>query len=754
MRLRIILALSFLSVFCHAQQSTIKGIVSCNGKPVEFAHIWIKNTNTGTTTGINGKFEITNLDKGSYKLNISCLGYLKDSIEIHLGSAETKSIQIKLKEEELNLDEVVVTGTLKETYISESPVAIEIITPKLFEKNPSPTIFESLNMVNGVRPQMQCNVCNTGDIHINGMEGPYTMVMIDGMPIVSALGSVYGLMGIPNSIIQRVEIQKGPASTLYGSEAVGGLINIITKSAVNAPVFSIDIFGTSYSEFNGDASVKYKAGKKISGIFSGNIFHFDKKWDVNNDHFTDVTLQKRYAAFNKFTYQHKSGKTSHLALRYYYEDRWGGETNWTPNYRGSDSIYGESIYTNRFELIGSSPLSFLGSNTQLLYSVNRHVQNSAYGTTPFLAEQFIGFGQITKNIIKKRHDLMMGMAIRYTFYDDNTVITQNENTDGNIFNQPTITYLPGFFIQDEYIASEKDKILAGMRYDYNSHHGNIFSPRINWKHTFNDFNTLRFGIGNGYRVVNLFSEDHAAFNGAREVVITENLRPEQSWNANLNYSTFISVKNGFLSIDGNLFYTYFSNKIVADYFTDHNKVIFENLHGHGINRGAGIQIHGTFGKHIKMLAGLTYTDVYLKEKDSLNNEIISRQVQTPPLTANFVAGYNFLKLKMNIDISSNIYSPMLLPVLPNDFRPDHSPWFCLMNIQITKEIKTKWQIYGGVKNLLNFMPQNPIMRPFDPFDRNVNDPKNNPNGYTFDPGYNYAPVQGIRGFAGIRYKFN
>ena len=115
-----------------------------------------------------------------------------------------------------------------------SPIPVEVYSPAYFKKNPSPNIFESLQMVNGVQPQLNCNVCNTGDIHINGMEGPYTMILIDGMPIVSSLSTVYGLAGIPNSMVKRIEIVKGPASTLYGSEAVGGLINIITKDAAGS----------------------------------------------------------------------------------------------------------------------------------------------------------------------------------------------------------------------------------------------------------------------------------------------------------------------------------------------------------------------------------------------------------------------------------------------------------------------------------------------------------------------------------------
>jgi len=126
------------------------------------------------------------------------------------------------------MDEIVITGTLKAVSRLDSSVPVEVYSPAFFKKNPTPNIFESLQNVNGVRPQINCNVCNTGDIHINGLEGPYTLVLIDGMPIVSGISTVYGLSGIPNSLIEKIEIVKGPASSLYGSEAVGRLINIIT----------------------------------------------------------------------------------------------------------------------------------------------------------------------------------------------------------------------------------------------------------------------------------------------------------------------------------------------------------------------------------------------------------------------------------------------------------------------------------------------------------------------------------------------
>lgn len=754
MKIKLIIGIIFSigSTILHAQQSKVSGIIiNQQGEPASFVKLMITGTQLGAVTDQDGKFEIKGIPAGTHHLTARFTGMETIDTTLVFTTDTHHQLSLTMQSTANELEEVVITGTLKEISRDESPVAIEVITPLLFQKNPTPSIFESLSMVNGVRPQLQCNVCNTGDIHINGMEGPYTMVMIDGMPIMSALGTVYGLMGIPNSIIDRVEIQKGPASTLYGSEAVGGLINVITKTPKNAPIFSFDITGSTYQDFNSDIGVRYKLGKSGSGLFSGNVFYFNHLWDINEDNFTDVTLQKRYAAFNKISFTHKSGNTSSIAFRYFYENRWGGQLNWTEDWRGSDSIYGESIFTHRIELIGSSPVGFLGKGAKIQYSYNTHLQNSAYGNTPYSATQHIGFLQIIKNFTTLRHDVMSGIAVRYTYYDDNTMITQTKDSL-NPQNKPSQTYLPGIFIQDEIKLNEKNNLLAGVRYDYNNHHGHVVSPRLNWKWSMNKYHILRVGIGNGYRVVNLFSEDHAAFSGAREVVIVDDLKPERSWNGTINMSSYINFAGGFLNIESSLFYTYFCNKIVADYFSNANQVIFDNLDGYGVTQGAGLMAHCSFTIPLKIIIGATFTDVHIWEHDENGVLVKTEQVHAPPLTGNFVVGYTFKKIKLGLDLTGNVYSPMLLPVLPNDYRPDHSPWFSLLNIQVTKDFNSGLKLYCGVKNLLNFIPdEDPIMRPFDPFDKNVNDPVNNPNGYTFDPGYNYAPLQGIRFFAGVRF---
>ena len=151
-----------------------------------------------------------------------------------------------------------------------------------------------------------------------------------------------------------------------------------------------------------------------------------------------------------------------------------------------------------------------------------------------------------------------------------------------------------------------------------------------------------------------------------------------------------------------------------------------------------------------MILGVTYMDVYQMEENTTGQLKKSVQLHAPKWSGNFVVSYT-LPMQLTVDFTGKINGPMRLPVLPNDYRPEYSPWYCIANIQLTKKFNKGIEIYGGVKNLLNFVPANPIMRPYDPFDKYVNDPINNPYGYTFDPAYNYASLQGIRGFAGVRY---
>jgi outer membrane receptor for ferrienterochelin and colicins len=645
------------------------------------------------------------------------------------------------------MEEVVVSGSLKPMRRSESVVPVELISYKFFQKNPTPSLFEAVGLLNGVQSQINCNVCNTGDIHINGMEGAYTMILIDGMPIVSSLSTVYGLSGIPNSMIDRIEVVKGPASSLYGSEAMGGIINVITKNASLAPKLSVDVMATSWQEYNADIAGKFSIGKNVQSLAGLNYYRFQKPIDKNNDGFTDLTLQNRLSLFNKWNRQRKEGRIASLGLRYVNEDRWGGQTNWTQSFRGGDSIYAEQVGTKRWEIIGQYQLPFKEKiMTQISY--NWHDQNSVYGTTPYIALQQVAFAQAYwDKQLGRSHSFLLGSSIRYTHYDDNSPATASPDGKNNA---PSKIILPGVFIQDEWTLNLKTKLLSGYRLDYNQNHGLVHSPRLAVKYTPNYTHTFRASAGTGFRVVNLFTEDHAALSGARSVLITEALKPEKSYNSNLNYLLRLASGSGPMSIDVTGFYSYFTNKIVGDFDSDPQKIIYKNLNGHAVSRGISINVDKSFTFPLKITLGLSYMNVLLHQQDS-NGQLQSiQQLHAPTWSGNCIASYTPHK-KWIIDFIAKWTGPMRLPILAHDFRPEYSPWFCIANLQLTYKVNKQIEIYMGVKNLLNFVPQNPIMRPFDPFDKNINDPLSNPKGYTFDPSYNYASLQGVRGFLGLRY---
>jgi outer membrane receptor for ferrienterochelin and colicins len=745
-------------------QGVVEGKVLNGSEPVAGATIAfgsIKKISDST-----GAFYFEGINAGKYQLHVSAIGFEPYHQTIKVDKEEVTGLTIQLQSHISSLDAVVITGTMKPVQRLESPIAVEVYSPQFFKKNPSPSLFEALQNVNGVRPQINCNVCNTGDIHINGLEGPYTMVTIDGMPIVSSLSSVYGLFGIPSQLIERVEIVKGPASGLYGSEAIGGLINIITKSPDKAPKLSVNLMSTSWKEHNVDLGYRFKAGKSNS-LLGLNYFNYTNPVDNNGDNFTDATLQHRISVFNKWSFQRQQSRLASLAFRYFYEDRWGGEMQWNKTFRGGDSVYGESIYTNRWEAIGNYQLP-VREKLLFSFSATAHNQNSYYGTTPYMGDQKILFGQLLWDKQVGAHNGLIGVATRYNYFDDNTTATVDTLSK---INQPEKYFIPSLFIQDEWKLHLRHSLLFGLRYDHHPVHKTILTPRLAYKWSLNERQVLRLNGGTGFRVVNIFPEDHAALTGARAVEIKEKLQPERSYNVNLNYTHKIGTASRSLHLDASVWYSYFRNQIIADYDTDPNKIVYDNLDGHSLSKGFTLNLELNYLNRLKGLIGVTLQDVAKVEQDNRGKEIKTRPLLTESWSGTWSLSYSFPTAGLTIDYTGNIYGPMDLPLASRyDPRKSTSPVWSIQNIQCTKWVSKNVEAFAGVKNLLNWTPAKNnafiIARSHDPFDKQLDydgdgatdvdangevlRTATNPYGLTFDPSYVYAPNQGLRVFGGVR----
>jgi len=699
-----------------------------------------------TLSSADGGYYFDNVRPGKYLLSISSPGFVafRDSIEILEGLNEMHDIS--LKPLELKLNEIVISASFKESERSESPVPVEIYRAAVLQKNPGSCLFDIASMINGLRPQITCNICQAGDIRINGMEGPYSLILIDGMPIVSGLSSVYGMNGIPAGLLDRLEVVKGPASTLYGSEAMAGLINVVTKKPGNSLKAGLEHFSTSWLEHQSDLWVQLPFLSKHSVATGISHYLYNNKIDNNSDGFMDLPLQQRLSVFNSWRFSIKEARYLQIAARYFSENRGGGQLNWTPEYAGSDSIYGESVSINRWELLASQQLP-IKENISWQFSWNHHRQNSFYGLMPFNAEQTVMFGQIYLNHkIGSKHNLLAGAGIRYNDYEDDSPATA-----GTSYTDVSRRLLPGLFVQNEWQAPSNLKVLAGYRSDYDPVHGIVHSPRLAFHFKRSGGHEWRAGYGTGYRVVNLFTEDHAALSGSRDVVVLENLKPERSWNIHAEHRLELSEEKYGLIINSQLFYTHFSNRIIGDFDTDPQKILFRNLSGFAFTAGGAGNISLNLNENWSFSAGITYNDVMLVSSEAGDVRSGKRQLYSPRWSGVWEAGYTF-STETRVDITSNWYGSMRLPIQKNDFRSEYSPQVHLINLKLSHPVHQKLNLWMGIKNLLNVTGRNPIMRPFDPFDKKAADTIANPRSYTFDTAYNYAPLQGIRFYVGFSLK--
>jgi len=737
-------------------QSLLSGLVSSNKEAIPYANVYLEGTQDGTFTDENGRFELATELTGDFTLIVSAVGFQQVQRDVSLPRSEYHLGELVLKEDALGLQEVVISGTMEETFVSMSPVKVDVVTEKFLRNTISPTnLVEAIAMVNGVQEVVACGVCYTNSISINGLPGQYTAVLVDGSPIYGNLASVYGLNGIPTQLIDRFEVIKGPSSTLYGSEAMAGVINIITKDPAEQPKLSIDLMATSHLESFGNIAFSGKAGKfnTSSGI---NYAYINDFVDRNGDGFGDVAAMDRLSLFSKWSMQRKSGKKFTIAGKAYFEDRRNGLEQYMSdrNYReirGNDSIYGESIYTDRYELFGTYEFNS-SQHLQLDYSLSSHNQDSYYGADRYKAKQHIAFTNLLWRKQFGSHRILGGLTNRWQYYDDNTVATEDFNGD----NRPDNQYIPGVFAQDEWTISDKLTLLPGMRLDYYDSHGLISSPRLSLKFNPAPFTTFRINSGTGFKIVNLFTEDHAFITGQREVVIEEELLPEQSYtiSSNLNHVYTVGESQGMADID--IFYTHFTNKILPDYETP-GQIIYANSDGDVTTFGISASVTHQFTFPLSLKMGLNFQDVQQQERGD-NGDFESRPVEYSTAWSGLgTANYKFKRLGLNLAYTLRFNGPMYLPevfdldnqgqLLPIA-RSRYSAPFSVHNIQITKDFSSDLSIYLGVSNIFDYI------QPITPL-TGFNDPTTAP-GFSdfFDTSYNFAPLNGREIYLGVRFSVN
>lgn len=698
-------------------------VVQDSGDPVPYATVQVAGTQRGVIADADGRFMILDLDPGTHPLLVSAQGFGARERPVRTGTQVTT---ITLSADPVALEAITVTGTMKSTSVARSPVKVSVVPQAVLQRNATNSLVEAVSFANGLYQQVDCGVCYTNNLRINGMEGPYTAVLVDGMPIMSSLASVYGLNGINPALIEQVEIIKGPSSTLYGSEAMAGVINVITKDPRFAPRFALDAWGTTDAEGNLDFALATGPGD-VSGVLSGNVAYNSRFVDGNGDGFSDFPLNRRGVVFGKVDWSPEGQRRATLTAKYLYEDRFGGVEAWTPADRGSSSVYGESIYTNRVEMLGSYRPRWSDA-VRFEGSYSWHDQDSWYGDARYAATQHIGFMNALWGPRLGKHDLLVGATARYQTYDDDTPATAVVDR----------RFIPGLLVQDEvWLLRNRVTLLGGVRADHHDRHGVIFSPRVALKWDALEHTSLRFNAGTGFRVVNLFTEDHAALTGAREVVIASELEPERSRSFTLNLNQVVEIGASPMMIDLDVFHTRFGNKIVPDYDLDPDQIVYDNLDGHAVSRGVSLTLNQNvdFDRFLYSV-GATLQDVYTEDAAGLREA----EFFAPEVRGVLGATWNVRALPFRFDYTGSITGPMRLPSYDAPYtRPERSPTYSVHNVQGAWKVGGDAELYLSLKNVFDYRQPSPLVAPTDPF------------GDAFDTAYVYGPMRGRHVMVGLRY---
>ncbi|MBE9510565.1 MAG: TonB-dependent receptor [Bacteroidetes bacterium] len=781
----VILFIAFLIIINtnYAQKvktdANIVGHVVCNGKHIPYATVLIKGTTIGTTTDETGHYRIINLPEGTHILRVQSLGYKPKEEEITIKTGETKVVKFELEEDFLGLEKVVITGDRNKTNRKESSVIVNTITPKLFATTQSVTLSEGLNFCPGIRIENNCQNCGFSQVRMNGMEGPYSQILINSRPIFSGLAGVYGLELIPSSMIERVEVIRGGGSALYGSNAIAGTINLILKDPINNSYeFGLNSGATGVGiNGSGDPALDYSVNFNTSLISSDNksgmaIFGFyrDREpFDADNDSFSEIASLRNTTIGTRLF--HRLDSRSKITVDFFNikEDRRGGDKH---EYPVHEAGIAEALKHN----ITTGALTyekFFRDNDQFsVYTSGQNVnRDSYYGAEQSLSDygkttDFTYIAGTQYNAVLGTSNLIFGMEnqrawlkdnkLGYPDYDNAVIIDGSivgiPHTDNVVIaDQSTNTF--GVFSQYE-ISWEKMKVIAGARFDnykvVDKGHtniektGNVLSPRINILYNIKEYLQARVSYSQGYRAPQIFDEDlHIETSGSRQVIHQNdpNLKQEtsHSFMASLDFNKKIENVHVGLLLEG--FYTKLNDPFANEYSEpDANGVVVYtrvNAEEGAIVQGVNIEFNIVPNSEFSLKSGFTVQSNRYEEVQEFNKK---RFFRTPDSYGYMTLDWNPVK-NWGISSTGNYTGKMLVPYFgtqipnPEEGELRESDIFFDLGIKVRHNIKlngTTLQIFSGIKNIFNSYQ--------DDFD----------SGIDRDPGYIYGPMNPRTVYFGLK----
>ena len=663
----------------------------------------------------------------------------------------------------VGLDEVVVSANKNEVKRCDAPVVVSVIGAKLFETVNSPDLAKSLNYQSGLRVENNCQNCGFPQVRINGLEGPYSQILINSRPVVSALSGVYGLEQIPVNMIERIEVVRGGGSALFGANAVGGTINIITKDPKDNSFQvsnTLSLMGSNTWEENMGANASIVDPDNKYGLALYQSYRKRQPYDRDDDGFSEI------------------GKISAhpFGLRGYYRptqmSRLGIEYHTTNEFRRGGNKFDlephlSDITEQTRHIINSGGVNYdlfwkEYAHKLSIYSSVQHVDRNsyygaqqnpdAYGKTKDLT--YVGgstYNGKLKQLVFAPATLTAGLEYQYnSLHDIMTGYDRDLRQDVKIASG---------FVQSEWKISQVT-LLAGLRLDsHNLIDNPILSPRVNvmWKP--NDNIQARLTWSTGFRAPQAYDEDlHVTAVGGEGVLIqlADGLKPERSnsFSGSLDWS----MQTGHFQINllAEAFYTSLSNVFYLQNigYDAQGNSIQERRNGSGANvYGVNFDAKAAHGTNFYVQAGLTLQRSRYKELTTWSEDPDVEAVRDMPRTPN-VYGYFTMSVQpvKALDLSlSGVYTgrmhvPHFAPVdaVPEGYEHTyinkdemvHTPDF----IDLSAKVAYTFGMGGRIKLQLNAGVQNIL----DAFQKDLD------KGTYRDSGYFYGPTQPRTLYIGCR----
>ncbi len=720
---------------------------------IPFASIIILETGEGTSSNEQGQFEFRKLRPGKYTLRVSAMGYTTMTKEITVSKEFTAVVHFRLQQEALIINEVVVSANRNEVRRQDAPVVVNVINPILFEQVNSTDLAKSLNYVPGLRVENNCQNCGFPQVRINGLEGPYSQVLINSRPIVSALSGVYGLEQIPVNMIERVEVVRGGGSALFGANAVGGTINIITKDPVNNSFQISSNFnnygGKSWEQYMG-ANASLVAKDNSYGIAVYESYRNRNPYDHDGDEFSELG-KTNINTFGLRTY-YRPTTTSRLSLEYHTTNetrRGGNRFDYQPHeaditeqtkhiinsggvaydytwneFRNKLSFYGSVQHTDRDSYYGAQRDPNAYGKTDDLTWVAGATYNMKINKLLFAPASFVTGIEYQEN---RLHDIMTGY---------------NRNMKQNV-------RIAGAFLQNEW-EIKMFTLLVGARMDkHNLIDNPIVSPRVNLLFKPSDKLQARLTYSTGFRATQAYDEDlHVTAVGGEGVQITlaDNLEEERSnsFSGSIDWTTQLGHWQSNILLEG--FYTGLDNVFVLEDIGHNNEgfMMKERRNGSGARvYGVNLETKFAHGKDVSLQMGITAQQSRYKQPE-VWTEVDGQELTTRrmPRTPDFY-GYFTLSAKplknFNVALSGTYTGEMIVPhyagYIEND-RMEETPDFFDFGVKLDYTFILRdhinLQLNAGVQNI------------FDSFQKDLD------KGEFRDSGYFYGPTAPRTFFIGFK----